>query len=97
MPQKPKSNIRVVKRTIKFISIGPDRKILPLVLRHPHIAVIRAICNAARNAREGDVHIPRLLKKIYSRYHQQFDKLIDPHFPIEKKINFVCNAVVYYL
>ena len=85
MPQKPKSNLKGVKRTIKFISIGPDRKILPLVIRHALISVIRAICKAARNAREGDVHIPPHLKKIFARYHQQFDKLIDPRFPIEKK------------
>ena len=85
MPQKPKSNIKVVKRTIKYISIGPARKIFPLVIKYAPIGVIRAICNAARNAREGDVHIPPHLKKIFARYHKQFDKLVDPLFPIERK------------
>ena len=82
MSQKPKSNLKVVKRTIKFISIGPDRTIIPFVIRHAPISLIRAICHAARNAREGDVQIPPHLKKIFGRYHQHFDKLIDPRVPI---------------
>ena len=85
MSKKSNSNLKVVKRTIKYISICPDRKILHLVIRRSPLAVIRAICNAARNAREGDVHIPPHLKKVCARHHRHFDQLIDPRFPIEKK------------
>ena len=97
MPQKPKSNIKVVKRTIKFISIGPDRKILDLVIRHAPISVIRVICNAARNGREGDVYIPPDLKKSLLATINNLINSLTPVFQAKRNVNFVCNAVICYL
>ena len=85
MTQNQKFHIRIIKQTIKFISIRPDRKILQLKIRHTPITVICAICNPAQNAREVNVHISPHLKRIFSCYYPQFDKLSNPHFPIEKK------------
>ena len=53
MSNKTKSNYKLVKRTIKFISIFPDHKIVRAIFKNSSDAVIRAICNAALNARES--------------------------------------------
>ena len=45
------NNQKVVKRTVKFLSVVPDSKVVQVVLQKAPDAVIRAISNAALNAR----------------------------------------------
>ena len=74
-----------MKQTIKFISISPDHKIVRAILKNVPDAVIRAICNAALNAREGDVVFTLHLKQLFSRHHHHFERLTDVQYPIKKK------------
>ena len=62
---KLKSNKqKVVKRTVKFLSVAPDSKIAKAVLQKAPDAIIRAISNAAINASQGDVAVPSHLKTL---------------------------------
>ena len=88
MSKKSKSNYKLVKRTIKFISISPYYKIVQAILKTLPDAVIRGICNAALNAREGYVVLTLHLKHLISRHHHNFDRLTDVQYPIKKKPAF---------
>ena len=49
---------KVVKRTIKFLSVAPDLEVARAVLQKAPEAVIQAISNAAVNAGQGAVAVP---------------------------------------
>ena len=53
-----------------------------IVLQKAPDGVIRAICNAALNAREGDVLIPFHLKHIFAKYHRHIHRLTDRRCPL---------------
>ena len=48
-------------------------------------AVIRAMSNAALNAREGVVLFTPHLKQLFCRRHHHFDHLTDIQYPIQKR------------
>ena len=85
MARKSQTHLKVVKRIIKFIPVFPDIKTLRIILKKAPAEVIIAICNAAINARQGDVVLSKKLKHLFRRYNRQFDRLTDPQYPIEKK------------
>ena len=76
---------KVVKRYTKFLSVAPDSEIVRQVLHRAPDAVVRDICNAALNAREGDVRIPPHLKTVFSKYHRHIARLCDHHCPLAEK------------
>ena len=67
----------VVKRTIKFLSVTADSKIVKAVLQTAPEAVIRAISNAALNVRQRAVAVPPQLKQIFKHHNHHFDYLFD--------------------
>ena len=77
MSKTSKSNYKLVKRIIKFISISPDHKIVHAIRKPLPDAVINAICIAALNARKGDVALIPHLKQHFSRHHHNFDRFND--------------------
>ena len=85
MAKISKSNYKLVNRTIKFISISFDHKIVGAIFKNSPDTAIRAICNEALNPREGDVVLTLQLKQFVSRYHKHFDRLTDVQYPIKKK------------
>ena len=87
MVRESKSQLKSLKRTIKYIPIAPDLQIVRDIIKKAPVQVICAICNAALNARQGDVVIPPRLKRVFRRYTHHFDRLTNPHYPIEKKRN----------
>ena len=82
---RPKTKASVAKRTIKYLAVAPDSDIVRAVIKKAPVGVIRAISNAALNAREGDVHVPPQLKKLFRKHNHHFDVLIDNQYPIEEK------------
>ena len=83
---RPKSNKRkVVKRTIKFLSVAPDIEVARALLQKAPNAVIHAISDAAVNARQGAVTVPPHLKPIFRNHNHHFDFLIDRRMPIALK------------
>lgn len=84
--KKQKANqIKLVKRTIKFLASGPDSNVVRTVLGSAPDAVIRGVCNAAVNARQGQVQIHPHLKPLFRHHSKQIDFLIDRQHPIEAK------------
>ena len=75
---KRKSNkLKVIKRTIKFLSIAPDFNVVRVVIKIAPNAVIGAIFNGALNCRQGKVHIPPHLIPFVRRHNHHFDYLVD--------------------
>ena len=51
------NKLKVLKRTIKFLSVAPDLEIVRAVIKKAPNAVIDAISNGALNCRQGAVDI----------------------------------------
>ena len=91
--QQRKSNKqKVVKRTVKFLSVAPDSKIAKAVLKKAPDAVIRAISNAALNGRQGAVAVPPQLKPLFRHHTHHFDYLIDRIRPIALKRRLILQT-----
>ena len=73
---------KVIKRAIKYLSVAPDSKTVKSVLKKAPDAVIRAISNAALNARQGAVAVPANIKHLFRHHNDHFDYLIDKRKPI---------------
>ena len=86
--KKPK----VVKRTIKFLSVAPDSNVAKAVLQKAPAAVIRAIANAALKTRQGAVAVPPHLKQLFRHNNHHFDYLIDRTRPIALKHRLVLET-----
>ena len=83
---RQKSNKRkVVKRTVKFLSVALNLEVAKAVLQKAPDAVIQAISNAAVNARQGAVAVPPQLKPIFRNHTHHFDLLSDRRRPIASK------------
>ena len=85
MRKTRKSQSKVVKRIIKFIFLAPDSEVVRSVLLRASDGVIRAISNAALNAREGDVCNLQRLKQLFSKYHRHISYLTDRRLPLANK------------
>ena len=75
--RQQKRNRNQIKRTIKFLASGPDINVVRAALENAPAGVIRGVCNAAVNARQGEVQIPAHLKPLFRQYSNQIDTLID--------------------
>lgn len=83
--RKRKNQTRTVKRTIKYLASAPDSNVVRAVLEKAPDGVIRAISNAALNAREGEVQIPPHLKHLFRHHNKHFDILTDYRQPLANK------------
>ena len=64
---KRKSNkLKVVKRTIKFLSVAPDLEVVRAVIKKAPNAVIGAISNGALNCRQGAVHPTTIVTSLWA-------------------------------
>ena len=69
-----KSNkLKVVKRTIKFLTVAPELEVIRAVIKKAPNEVIGAISNGALNCRQGAVHIPLHLIPFFRRHIKHFD------------------------
>ena len=85
MNKKRYNQSTIIKRTIKFLSIAPDTEVVRKLIQKAPDCVIYAICNAALNAREGDVRIPPHLKHIFAKSHRHIHCLTDRRCPLVEK------------
>ena len=87
---KRKSNkLKVVKRTIKILSIAPDLEVVRAVIKKPPNAVIGATSNWALNCRQGAVHIPPQLIPLLRHHNHHFDYLVDSKKSIPSKRHLI--------
>ena len=68
---------KVIKPTVKFLSVAPDLEVARAVLQKAPETVIQAISNVAVNARQGAVAVPPHLKPLFRHHNHHFDFLID--------------------
>ena len=71
------NKLKVVKRTIKIISVAPDLEVARTVIKKAPNAVIGAISNGALNCRQGAVDIRPHLIPLFKRHIKHFDYLVD--------------------
>ena len=76
---------KLLKRTIKFLASGPEINVVRATLEKAPVEVIRGVCNAAVNARQGEVIIPPHLKPLFRQHSDHIDILIDRQQPLEFK------------
>ena len=74
---------KLIKRTIKFLASGPDINVVRATLEKAPVGVIQGVCNAAVNARQGEVQIPAHVKPLFRQHSDQIDILIDRQQPLE--------------
>ena len=82
---KRKNQTKLIKRTIKFVASGLDINVVRSTLEKAPVGVIRGDCNAAVNARQGEVKIPTHLKPLFRQHNDHIDFLIDRQQPLEFK------------
>ena len=82
---KKNNNLKVVKRTSKYIAVAPDQQTVKSVLKRAPDGVIRAIANAALNARSGDVQIPPQFKALFRHHNHDFDLLTNRRVSLKTK------------
>ena len=90
--QKRRNQTKQIKQTIKFLASGPDINVVRATLEKAHVGVIRGVCNAAVNARQGEVQIPAHLKPLFRQYSKHIDTLIDRQHPVEFKRQLLITA-----
>ena len=74
-----------LKHTIKFLSFCQDKRIHKDILSRAPPNVIKRICDAALNAREGQVILSKKQKQLLSRHRKTIEKLLKKSLPIERK------------
>lgn len=82
---KRKNKVQVIKRTVKYLSVSPDQSIVRNILQKAPDGVIHAICNAALNARSGEVYVPPHLRAVFRRHNHHFDILTDRGRSLKQK------------
>ena len=83
--QKRNNQTKLIKRTIKFLSSGTGINVVRAALEKAPDGVIRGVCNAAVNARQGKVQIPEHLKPLFRQHSKHIDILIERRHPLEFK------------
>ena len=74
-----------LKNTIKFLSFCQDKQIHKDILSRAPPNVIKRICDAALNAREGQVVLSKKQKLVLARYRNTIEKLLKKSLPVERK------------
>ena len=83
--RKSLAHHKKVKDTVKYLRHAPDTAAVLAVLRGAPNGVIEAICNAALNARQGDVKLTPAQKKLFRAHAQSFELLADRRRSIAEK------------
>ena len=83
------NKLKVVKRTIKFLSVAPDLKVAKAVLETATKEVITTIFNAALNACQGVVDISPHLLFHFKHHNHHFDWLCDSRKSIPSKRHLI--------
>ena len=83
------NKLKVVKHTIKFLSVVPDLEVVRTVIKKAPNAVIGVISNGALNCRQGAVHIPRHHIPIFRRHIKHFDYIVDRKKSSPSKLHLI--------
>ena len=79
------SRTKITKRTVKYLASAPDSNVARAFLEKAPDAAFQAICNAALNARQGELSGPPRLKRLFKAHNMHFDLMTDPRVPLATK------------
>ena len=74
-----------LKNTIKFLSFCQDKRIHKDILSRAPPIVIKRICDAALNARQGQVKLSKKQKDTLTRHRKTIEQLLQKAIPVERK------------
>ncbi len=74
-----------IKNTVKFLAYCKDKAIQQKILATAPDPIIKAICNAALNAKQGDVHLNNHQKTLLRKNRKFIQSLTQKEIPIQKK------------
>jgi hypothetical protein len=89
MPQTKKA---ALKKTLKFLSVCKNPHLVGEIIAKSTDSVLKAICNAALNAAQGEVALPKKTKKVLSKNRQFIETLIKKGEPIKNKKKLLCQT-----
>jgi hypothetical protein len=89
MPQAKKA---ALKKTLKFLSVCKNPQLVAQIIAKSPDSVVKAICNAALNAAQGEVELPKKTKKVLAKNRQFIHNLIKKGEPIHKKRRIICQT-----
>ena len=92
--KRTSNKLKVVKRTIKFLSVAPDLKVVITVIKIAPNAVIGTISNKALNCHQGAEHILPHLIPLFKRNIKHFDYLVDRKKSILSKRHLILQKGV---
>ena len=87
--KRTSSKLKVVKRTIRYLSVALDLEVVRTVIKKAPNAVIGSISNEALNCRHSVVHIQLHLISLFKRHFKQFDYFVDRKKSIPSKRHLI--------
>ena len=83
--QKP-SSLNSTKRTVKYLAVCQDPRVLRIVLRSADDSVYKSICNAFFNIAENpDITLSKDQRKLLKKHNPVIRTIITPQIPIKRK------------
>ena len=80
---------KYIKHAVKWIGDGQHPLALRAFLKTAPDGVIKAVANAALNAKRGPIPISPKLKKYFSKHGRQINYLINPSKPVSAKRKYL--------
>ena len=74
-----------LKNTIKFLGFCQDKRIHKDILSRAPPNVIKRICDAALNARQGQVTLSKKQKQVLAHHRKTIEQLLAKAIPVERK------------
>ena len=74
-----------LKHTIKFLSFCQDKRIHKDILARAPPNVIKRICDAALNVRQGQVILSKKQKDVLAHHRKTIEQLLKKAIPVERK------------
>ena len=77
------------KRTIKYLAVSKDPKIITGIIKRAPKVVIKTICNAAENVIRGNLHLTPEQKRVFKKHKKVILELRTRKIPIDKKRDLI--------
>ena len=83
--RRPHSQHKTIKHGVKWLADGQDPKVLKSYIRKAPDGVIKAIANAALNAKQGKINLTKAEKKLFAKHRGEFSRLVDQKRTVKSK------------
>jgi hypothetical protein len=79
------NNSKLTKRTIKYLAVCDNKKVLRDVLHNSSDAVVKKISDIALNALKGNVDLTPARRHQFGKYRREITALSDKNIPLKRK------------